>query len=261
MLYWVQDAHVNCKMRRQLDLSKTCDTRQPIQDAKSPRLLGLINRRWRLIDVKSRDWGRGSVILGNSWAEESSYEGNWRHTTPCDNVISARHFYGRVLSGHNCKTESSSSFLFSCRNETKCWNSVVKWDSVSVYRHQQEVNLRPTVSRPVYPGVRRPSGTRDQFFFLFEISFRQLRVCYFVAPSLTRGRVCSLLVQLLLGLARAVTLVSKSRRTHDHILLSHLGFPQPGGPGPRIYIPQEQGGPVIPPGTGLGHQQRHRQGF
>jgi hypothetical protein len=25
--------------------------------------------------------------------------------------------------------------------------------------------------------------------------------------------------------------------------------PHPGGPGPRIYIPKEQGGPVIPPGT------------
>jgi hypothetical protein len=79
------------------------------------------------------------------------------------------------------------------------------------------VNLRPTVSRPVCPGVRRPSGTRDQFCFLVEISFRQLRLCYFVAPSLTRGRVCNLLVQLLLGLTRAVTLGSKSRRTHGHI--------------------------------------------
>jgi hypothetical protein len=28
-----------------------------------------------------------------------------------------------------------------------------------------------------------------------------------------------------------------------------LRLPQPGGPGPRIFIPQEQGGPVIPPGT------------
>jgi hypothetical protein len=56
-----------------------------------------------------------------------------------------------------------------------------------------EVNLRPTVSRPVCLGVRRPSGTCDQFFFRLEISFRQLRVCYFVAPSLTRGRVCNLL--------------------------------------------------------------------
>jgi hypothetical protein len=110
-----------------------------------------------------------------------------------------------------------------------------------------EVNLRPTVSRPVCLGVRRPSGTSDQFFFLLEISFRQVSVCYFVEPSLTRGRVCNLLVQSLLGLARAVTLGSKSRRTHDHILLSHLRLPQPGRPGSRIYIPQEHGGPVLPP--------------
>jgi hypothetical protein len=41
-----------------------------------------------------------------------------------------------------------------------------------------EVNLRTTVSRPVRLGVWQPSGTRDQFFFLLEIFFRQLRVCY-----------------------------------------------------------------------------------
>jgi hypothetical protein len=29
----------------------------------------------------------------------------------------------------------------------------------------------------------------------------------------------------------------------DNILLSHLRLPKPGGPGPSIYIPQEQGGP------------------
>jgi hypothetical protein len=120
---------------------------------------------------------------------------------------------------------------------------------------EPEVNLRPTVSRSVCLGVRRPSGTCDQFFFLLEILFRQLRVCYFVASSLTRVRVCNLHLQLLLGLARAVTLGSKSRTTHDHILLSHLRLPQSGRPGSRIYIPQEQGGPVIPPGTGLMHEQ------
>jgi hypothetical protein len=58
---------------------------------------------------------------------------------------------------------------------------------------QVQVTLRPTVSRPVSPGVRLPSGTRDQFFILLKIFFRQLRICYFVAPSLTRGRVCNLL--------------------------------------------------------------------
>jgi hypothetical protein len=66
-----------------------------------------------------------------------------------------------------------------------------------------------------------------------------------------RGWVCNLIVQLLLDLPRAVTLGSKSHRTHDRILLSHLRLLQPGGPGPRIYIPQEQGGPVIPLGTGF----------
>jgi hypothetical protein len=35
-----------------------------------------------------------------------------------------------------------------------------------------EVNLRPTVNRPVCLGVRHPFGTHDQFFFLLEISFR-----------------------------------------------------------------------------------------
>jgi hypothetical protein len=36
----------------------------------------------------------------------------------------------------------------------------------------------------------------------------------------------------------------------NHTLLSHLRLHQPGGPGSRIYVyvPQEQGGPDIPPG-------------
>jgi hypothetical protein len=48
-----------------------------------------------------------------------------------------------------------------------------------------------------------------------------------------------------------VTLGFKSCRTHGHILLSHLRLPQLGGRGARIYIPQVQSGPVIPPGTGF----------
>jgi hypothetical protein len=41
------------------------------------------------------------------------------------------------------------------------------------------------------------------------------------------------------------------RRTRKHTLLSHQRLPQPEGPGSRIYIPQAQGGPVIPPGIGF----------
>jgi hypothetical protein len=65
-----------------------------------------------------------------------------------------------------------------------------------------------------------------------------------------RGRVCRL--QLLVGLSSEVILRSESRGTHNHILLSQIrDFVNLEGSGPRIYIPQEEGGPVIPPGTGL----------
>jgi hypothetical protein len=46
-----------------------------------------------------------------------------------------------------------------------------------------------------------------------------------------------------------ITQWSESRRMSNHTLLSHLRLPQPGGLGSCIYIPQEQGDPVIPLGT------------
>ena len=53
------------------------------------------------------------------------------------------------------------------------------------------------------------------------------------------------------GLTSAVILMSESRGSHDHILQSQIrDSPQPGGPGPHIYVPQEQDGPVILPHTG-----------
>jgi hypothetical protein len=65
----------------------------------------------------------------------------------------------------------------------------------------------------------------------------------YVTSSLTRRWICHL--QLLLVLHSAVIL-----RSEPHFTVSDPRFPQPGGPGPCIYIPQEQGHPAIPPGTG-----------
>jgi hypothetical protein len=102
------------------------------------------------------------------------------------------------------------------------------------YSIVRTLSRKSAVSRPVW-------GPKIRFL---------LRVCWCGAPSLTRGRVCGL--QLVLALARAIILRPESRGTRDHILMSQIrDFPQPGGPGPRIYIPQEQGDPVIPPGTGF----------
>jgi hypothetical protein len=99
-----------------------------------------------------------------------------------------------------------------------------------------------SASLSVCLGVKHPSGVYDQIF----VTVRQLRVCLCGALSLTRERVCRL--QLLLVLASAVILGSESRGTRDHILLSQIRD--------SLYlegqvpvIPQDQGSPVIPPGT------------
>jgi hypothetical protein len=41
------------------------------------------------------------------------------------------------------------------------------------------------------------------------------------------------------------------RHSWPYYTVSDSRLHQPGGPGPRIYISQEQGGPVITPGTGF----------
>jgi hypothetical protein len=112
-----------------------------------------------------------------------------------------------------------------------------------------EVKIRPPVSRPVSHSVRPPSGTRDQFFFLLEIFFRQVRVCYFVAASPTRGRVCNLL--LLLVLTSTVLLGSESRGTQDHILLSQfLRLPHLEGQVPVFISPRNRVAQLYPRALG-----------
>jgi hypothetical protein len=47
---------------------------------------------------------------------------------------------------------------------------------------------------------------------------------------------------------------SRARISRDwwlYFTVSDSRHPQAEGPGPRIYVPQEQGGPVLPPGTGF----------
>jgi hypothetical protein len=87
-------------------------------------------------------------------------------------------------------------------------------------------------------------------------TWRKLLPCLFPALSqkfngLTRGWACLLRIQLLLVFARAVILGSSPAGLMTKFYCLRFETPQLGGPRPRIFIPQEQGGPVIPPGTGF----------
>jgi hypothetical protein len=88
-------------------------------------------------------------------------------------------------------------------------------------------------------------GPLTIFFSFCKIIFRQLWVCWCGTPSLTRGRVCSF--QLLLGLASAVVLGSKSRRTHDYILVSQIwDSPILEGPVPVFISPRSRVAQLCP---------------
>jgi hypothetical protein len=47
------------------------------------------------------------------------------------------------------------------------------------------------------------------------------------------------------------SVVRVPRDSWTYFIVSDSRLPQPKGPSPRIYIPQKQGVPVIPPGTGF----------
>jgi hypothetical protein len=110
--------------------------------------------------------------------------------------------------GGGVRSQSQSYIMTSSQSASLSWCQAPIWDP-----------------RPVVP-------------LLSSIIFRQLRVCWCGAPSLTRSRVCTF--QFLPGVTSSAVLRCESRGTHEHILLSlFFRLPQPGGPGFCIYFPQE----------------------
>jgi hypothetical protein len=127
---------------------------------------------------------------------------------------------------------------------------------------QVKIILWPIVSHPVCLDVRHPSGTCDQFFFLLEIFFRQLWICYFVLCPLWRED-WSLIYWCCWTSPAQCRPGSESCGTQDYVLLSQFlrPPPPPGGSVPCIYIPQEQGGPDILPGPSVSFASYDLQGY
>jgi hypothetical protein len=96
-------------------------------------------------------------------------------------------------------------------------------------------------SRTEMLSLSYPSGDHDQIF----ITVQHLRFSRFRAPSLARG-LPVIYTDNCYSALPALTALGPSSAELVTVSHSHFGFPQPGGPGPRIYIRQEQGGPVIP---------------
>jgi hypothetical protein len=150
-------------------------------------LLGLA----RAVTLRSKSRRTHGLILLSQLRLHTISSGSCQSTL--GNIIFL--YWGRTYCEHRSNTSYTSIVVriavtmetFVYKPFPSNFSPIPIWNLLAV-----KVTLRSTVSRPVRLGVRSPSGTRDQFFFLLEIFFRQLRVCYFVAPSLTRGRVCHL---------------------------------------------------------------------
>jgi hypothetical protein len=87
---------------------------------------------------------------------------------------------------------------------------------------------------------------------ILTFSVWQLRVSWCGVPSLKRGWVCNVLAELLLGLARAITLGSKSCRSHAHFTVLFEG-PQTCRARTPYLHPPETGWPSYTLDTGLSY--------
>jgi hypothetical protein len=109
----------------------------------------------------------------------------------------------------------------------KKW-SEVKWSEVKLIYDRQSVGQSVLVS-----GAHLGSATNFSFPWYF---LQTVAGLFFFCSALSDERTgLQSTVELFLGLPRAVTLRSKSRRTHDHILLSRLRLPNLEGQVP-VYI-------------------------
>ena len=110
---------------RQVGFEQNVRLRDVIQSAKNPRLLGQIDKRWRLIGLQSRDWGRGNIIVSNSvhsWKRTVTQAAGGYKSKAKQRNLSTRYLRGTLPQCFVVKViilQSLSHFFSLCRNYTK----------------------------------------------------------------------------------------------------------------------------------------------
>jgi hypothetical protein len=88
-------------------------------------------------------------------------------------------------------------------------------------------------SKILYAGSQSICGTCEQILLPVGMLLSQLCGLVSIGRPLWRDDESAIF--------SVITQWSESLRTRNHTLLPHLRLPQPGGPGSRMYFPQEQG--------------------
>jgi hypothetical protein len=128
-----------------------------------------------------------------------------------------------------------------------------KWyrhNAVSSHFHCEldyKIIIQPTVSRPVCLGIKHRSGVYNQIFITVNRGFLDVGLSLSPPDETT-------------GLPFTITAGPRQHNrswvlfpwdSWPYFSVSYSRLPQPGGLVPHFYMPQEQGSPVISPGTGF----------